>query len=140
MAASAFQTFLRYMELVAIYSFFMKFASSEQPGTDFTILACAELLAHLIGSSVALYLADKFGYADLFMLATVLSVLGITLTYFILRKLGGNTQALRVVWFSYSCFFLSSSQWPALATVTGLKPKNAWANEGSRDPAPHKQC
>ena len=92
MAASAFQTFLRYMELVAIYSFFMKFASSDQPGTDFTILACAELLIYLIGSSVAGYLADKFGYADLFMLATVLSMLGITLTYFILRKLGGNTQ------------------------------------------------
>lgn len=70
----------------------MKFASSDQPGTDFTILACAELLIYLIGSSVAGYLADKFGYADLFMLATVLSVLGITLTYFILRKLGGNTQ------------------------------------------------
>lgn len=87
MAASAFQTFLRYMELVAIYSLFMKFSSSEQPGTDFTILACAELLIYLIGSSVAGYLADKFGYMDLFMLATVLSLLGITLTFFILRKI-----------------------------------------------------
>jgi PAT family beta-lactamase induction signal transducer AmpG len=82
------------MELVAIYSLFMKASSSDQPGTDFTILACAELLIYLVGSSVAGYLADKFGYADLFTLATVLSALGIALTFYILRRLRGNGLAL----------------------------------------------
>ncbi|MBA8821940.1 MFS transporter [Ochrobactrum sp. P6BS-III] len=94
MTVSAIQTFLRYMELVAIYSLFMKASSSDQPGTDFTILACAELLIYLVGSSVAGFLADKFGYAHLFTLATVLSLLGIALTFYILRRLRGNGLSL----------------------------------------------
>lgn len=80
MTASAFQTFIRYMELVAIYSLFMGAASDDQPGTDFTILVCAELVIYLVGSSVAGLLADTFGYAALFALATAVSVLGVVVS------------------------------------------------------------
>ena len=81
MGASAFQALIRYMELVAIYSLFMKASSRDQPGTDFTILTCAELIVYLIGSSIAGLLADHLGYAPLFGIATLVSVLGILLAY-----------------------------------------------------------
>ncbi|WP_250956293.1 RhtX/FptX family siderophore transporter [Rhizobium sp. CG5] len=87
LAASGFQTLIRYMELVAIYSFFMKSASDDQPGTDFTLLACAELVIYIIGTSLAGIIADQVGYAWLFSLATVISVLGIALSLSMLRRL-----------------------------------------------------
>lgn len=87
LAASGFQTLIRYMELVAIYSFFMKSASDDQPGTDFTLLACAELVVYIIGTSVAGIIADRVGYAWLFSLATVISVFGIALSLIMLRRL-----------------------------------------------------
>ncbi|WP_050577482.1 RhtX/FptX family siderophore transporter [Sinorhizobium arboris] len=87
MSASAFQTLIRYMELVAIYSFFMASSSDDQPGTDFTILSCAELVVYLIGTSIAGYLADRFGYAALFSSATVISVLGIGLSVWMLERI-----------------------------------------------------
>jgi MFS transporter, PAT family, beta-lactamase induction signal transducer AmpG len=87
LAASGFQTLIRYMELVAIYSFFMKSASDDQPGTDFTLLACAELVVYIIGTSIAGIIADRVGYAWLFSLATVISVLGIALSLLMLRQL-----------------------------------------------------
>ena len=88
MTASAFQTLIRYMELVAIYSFFMASSSSDQPGTDFTILNCAELLIYLLGASVAGYFVDRLGYPALFVTATVISLGGIALSLFMLRRLG----------------------------------------------------
>lgn len=87
MTASAFQTLIRYMELVAIYSFFMRSSSSDQPGTDFTILTCAELVVYLLGSSVAGFLADRFGYSALFGSATLISLLGIGLAFYQLTRL-----------------------------------------------------
>ncbi|MCA1438628.1 RhtX/FptX family siderophore transporter [Ensifer sp. IC4062] len=87
MSASAFQTLIRYMELVAIYSFFMASSSDDQPGTDFTILSCAELIVYLIGTSIAGYIADQFGYATLFSSATAISVLGIGVSVWMLEKI-----------------------------------------------------
>ncbi|KQW31221.1 RhtX rhizobactin transporter [Rhizobium sp. Root274] len=87
LAASGFQTLIRYMELVAIYSFFMKSASDDQPGTDFTLLACAELVIYIIGTSLAGIIADRVGYAWLFSLATVISIFGIALSLTMLRRL-----------------------------------------------------
>ncbi len=75
------------MELVAIYSFFMASSSDDQPGTDFTILSCAELVVYLIGTSIAGYLADQFGYATLFSSATVISVLGIGVSAWMLERI-----------------------------------------------------
>ena len=93
MSASAFQTFIRYMELVAIYSFFMAYSSDDQPGTDFTILTCAELVIYLIGASIAGLLADRFGYEALFSLATVISFLGIGLSVWILQTIKAKPHA-----------------------------------------------
>ena len=87
LSASAFQTFIRYMELVAIYSFFMASSSDSQPGTDFTLLSCAELVIYLIGASVAGYLADKLGFATLFTLATLISILGVAISVWMLGKM-----------------------------------------------------
>lgn len=84
--AAAFQTLIRYMEIVALYSLFMSVASSDQPGTDFTILACAQLAIYLIGSLVAGRLADAMGYGALFFLAAALSGVAVVLTTRVLRR------------------------------------------------------
>ncbi|WLS11102.1 RhtX/FptX family siderophore transporter (plasmid) [Shinella sumterensis] len=95
MSASAFQSLIRYMELVAIYSLFMKSSSNEQPGTDFTILTCAELIVYLVGASIAGFLADRLGYAILFGIATFVSFAGIGLAYRQLAKLDQRELPVR---------------------------------------------
>lgn len=92
MSASAFQTLIRYMELVAIYSFFMKSASRDQPGTDFTILTCAELIVYMLGASIAGYIADWLGYAALFSTATVISLFGMGLSVWFLNRIGHSAK------------------------------------------------
>lgn len=69
------------MEIVALYSLFMSVTSSDQPGTDFTILSCAQLIVYLVGSMLAGRLADMLGYSALFTLATVLSGIAVVATY-----------------------------------------------------------
>ena len=78
--AAGFQTLIRYMEIVALYSLFMAVTTSEQPGTDFTILACAQLLVYLVGSMLAGKLADMMGYGFLFGLATAISAIAVIAT------------------------------------------------------------
>ncbi|WP_197027216.1 RhtX/FptX family siderophore transporter [Methylopila sp. 73B] len=93
MSASAVQTFIRYMELVAIYSLFMSVASDDQPGTDFTILVCAELVIYLVGSSLAGLLADALGYGALFGLATAVSILGVAASSLLLGTMERRNAA-----------------------------------------------
>lgn len=90
--AAAFQTLIRYMEIVALYSVFMAAASKDQPGTDFTILACAQLVIYLAGSSLAGILADRLGYSILFGLATVLSAVAVLLTSYLLGRAAAHPQ------------------------------------------------
>ncbi|MEW9307748.1 MFS transporter [Labrys neptuniae] len=78
--AAGFQTFIRYMEIVALYSLFMTVTSSDQPGTDFTILACAQMVVYLVGSLISGKLADLMGYGALFGLATALSAIAVLAT------------------------------------------------------------
>ncbi|RYE34699.1 MAG: RhtX/FptX family siderophore transporter [Hyphomicrobiales bacterium] len=78
--AAGFQTLIRYMEIVALYSLFMAVTTSDQPGTDFTILACAQLLVYLAGSMLAGKLADAMGYGFLFALATAISAIAVIAT------------------------------------------------------------
>ena len=78
--AAGFQTLIRYMEIVALYSLFMAVTTSDQPGTDFTILACAQLLVYLAGSMLAGKLADTLGYGALFSLATAISAVAVIAT------------------------------------------------------------
>ncbi|WP_048646712.1 MFS transporter [Nitratireductor soli] len=83
--ASAFQTLIRYMEIVALYSLFMSVTSSEQPGTDFTILACGQLIVYLMGSMSSGALADLFGYGALFGFSAALSGIAVLATILMLR-------------------------------------------------------
>ncbi|KAB2764511.1 MFS transporter [Brucella anthropi] len=85
--ASAFQTIIRYMEIVALYSLFMSVTSPDQPGTDFTILACAQIVVYLAGSMVSGILADCLGYGPLFALAAALSGLAVLATIRMLKTL-----------------------------------------------------
>lgn len=87
--AAGFQTLIRYMEIVALYSLFMTVSSTEQPGTDFTILACAQLVVYLLGALISGKLADALGYSALFGLAALLSGLATVAT---LRLLGASLR------------------------------------------------
>lgn len=80
LGAAGFQTLIRYMEIVALYSLFMAAASKEQPGTDFTILSCAQMIVYLLGSMVAGVMADRLGYPALFFTATAISGAAVYLT------------------------------------------------------------
>jgi len=85
--ASFLQTLVRYMEIVALYSLFMAVTSSDQPGTDFTILSCAQLIVYLVGSMIAGRLADTLGYGALFSISVILSGIAVIGTMMILNKL-----------------------------------------------------
>ena len=74
------------MEIVALYSLFMAAASKEQPGTDFTILACAQLIVYFAGSMLSGRIADWLGYGTLFGLATLLSLIATIATMWILAS------------------------------------------------------
>lgn len=84
--ASVLQTLIRYMEIVALYSLFMSVTSSSQPGTDFTILACAQLIVYLVGSSLSGVLADLLGYGVLFSLSAALSGIAVIGTIMLLNR------------------------------------------------------
>lgn len=94
--AALFQTLIRYMEIVALYSLFMSVSSSDQPGTDFTILACAQLIVYLIGSLLAGVLADRLGYGTLFMLATAISAVAVVATTSLLKTYAGRMSATHI--------------------------------------------
>ncbi|WP_310620017.1 MFS transporter [Flexibacterium corallicola] len=79
-ALSAANTFIRYMEIVGLYSAFMRSSSLRQAGTDFTILSCANLLVYMLGSISAGAIGQYLGYGPLFSLATTLSLLGIAVS------------------------------------------------------------
>ena len=67
-------TIVRYMEVVALYSFYMGVANPRQAATDFTILSSAQLLIYMIGGMMGGVIADAIGYRDLFTLSAVLSI------------------------------------------------------------------
>ncbi|MTI02801.1 MFS transporter [Roseibium sp. RKSG952] len=70
---SMLNTFSRYMEIVGLFTVFMRVSSLSQAGTDFTILSSANLLVYMVGSMAAGVAAQAFGYAFVFWLACALS-------------------------------------------------------------------
>ncbi|WP_165390334.1 MFS transporter [Thalassococcus sp. S3] len=72
-ALSVFDTFLRYIEIVGLFTAFMRFASLRQAATDFTLLTSATLLMYMIGGIVAGQLAEAMGYGPVFLTAALLS-------------------------------------------------------------------
>ncbi len=71
--AAGFQRLIRDMEIAALSSLFMAVASTDQPGTAFTIRACAQLIVCFVGALISGKLADLLGYGAVFGLATLLS-------------------------------------------------------------------
>lgn len=95
-ALSAANTFIRYMEIVGLYTAFMRASSLKQVGTDFTILSCANLLVYMLGSVAAGFIAQNVGYGTLFSLATLCSIAGIlaSMRFFLKASLStGQPQA-----------------------------------------------
>ncbi len=88
MGAAVAQTLIRYMEIVALYSLFMAACSTSQPGTDFTILASAQLLVYQLGSVLAGQIADGAGYAVLLWLAVAISGIAVLWVARHLRRTG----------------------------------------------------
>jgi len=77
LALSASATVPRYMEVVALYSLFMGAASRDRASTDFSLLACAQVLVYSAGGMISGVIADRLGYPALFGIATVLSVVSL---------------------------------------------------------------
>ncbi|MBU3030403.1 MFS transporter [Paracoccus marinaquae] len=75
LALSGVDTFLRYVEMVGLYTAFMRFSSLAQAGTDFTLLTSVNLLMYMLGGMIAGAMASAFGYGPVFALAVVLSAL-----------------------------------------------------------------
>ncbi|WP_245806456.1 hypothetical protein [Francisella halioticida] len=80
----------RLMEMIVLYTIFMKFSSKDQAGTDFTILVCAELLIYIVGMSISGFLATRIGYSMLFILGGTLSIPSFLIAFFLLKKLPHN--------------------------------------------------
>jgi MFS transporter (putative signal transducer) len=74
-ALSGLDTFLRYVEMVGLYTAFMRFSSLTQAGTDFTLLTSVNLLMYMLGSMIAGTMASGLGYGPVFALAALLSAL-----------------------------------------------------------------
>ena len=75
----------RYMEMVALYALFMATASRRQPGTDFSILACAELLSYMLSSIAGGFIAKQLGFSGLFAVGSVLALVCWWATWYLLR-------------------------------------------------------
>ena len=85
-ALSMLNTFSRYMEMVGLFTAFMRVSSLGQAGTDFTLLSSANLFVYMIGSMVAGVAAQSFGYTSVFWSACLLSVITGAIALHLLRK------------------------------------------------------
>ena len=65
----------RYMEMVALYALFMASSSRRQPGTDFSIFACAELLSYMLSAMAGGFIAKQFQFSGLFGVGMALAML-----------------------------------------------------------------
>ncbi|XSZ47327.1 hypothetical protein ACP8HZ_00390 [Francisella noatunensis] len=86
----------RLMEMIVLYTIFMKFSSKDQAGTDFTVLVCAELLIYILGMSLSGFLAANIGYSMLFALGGIISIPGYLIALLLLQKLfpGESTKPI----------------------------------------------
>ncbi|WP_460480162.1 MFS transporter [Comamonas humi] len=63
----------RYMEMVVLYALFMSVSNRDQPGTDFTILACAEFFSYMLSSMAGGFIAKQLGFSGLFGVSCALA-------------------------------------------------------------------
>lgn len=86
---------LRYMEMVALYALFMNASSQKQPGTDFSMFVCAELLTYMLSSMAGGAVAQQLSFTGLFAVATGLGLVSWLSTPVLLRKFQQTTAGLR---------------------------------------------
>ncbi|PCJ71952.1 MAG: MFS transporter [Rhodobiaceae bacterium] len=89
-AAAMADTVIRYVEIVVLYSYFMKWSAGSQSATDFSVLSSAQLFLYMVSSMVSGLIADALGYVTLFSLASGLSVLTLIA---VMVLLGTRSQA-----------------------------------------------
>lgn len=77
---------LRYMEMVALYALFMSVSSQKQPGTDFSVFVCAELLTYMLSSMAGGAIAQHLSFTGLFAVATGLGLVSLLCTPVLLRR------------------------------------------------------
>lgn len=92
-ALSMLNTFNRYMEMVGLFTAFMRVSSLAQAGTDFTLLSSANLFVYMLGSMAAGMAAQALGYAAVFWLAFALSLATGAVAIGLLRKSGADHTA-----------------------------------------------
>ena len=85
------------MATVALFTLMMDAASREHASTDYTLLACAIVLTMGLASFAGAAVGDAFGYAALFVLATIVSLAGCLTLVRVLDR-GGGPALLRSVW------------------------------------------
>ncbi len=89
---SLLNTFSRYMEIVGLFTAFMRMSSLSQAGTDFTLLSSANLLVYMVGSMAAGGIAQAMGYGFVFWTATTLSLSTGVFSLFLLRTSAAHLQ------------------------------------------------
>ena len=85
------------MATVALFTLMMDASDPDHAGTDYTLLACAVVLAGGLAGVVAGLLGDTLGYAGTFGLSVLVSGLGCVLLVRMLDA-GGGPRRLDAVW------------------------------------------
>lgn len=78
---------VRYLAMTSLYALFMRLCSTQQAGTDFTLLVCFELLVYFVGGALSGVLAKGLGYAGFYWLLAGVSVLSVLLSQLIIKKI-----------------------------------------------------
>ena len=85
------------MATVALFTLMMDASDRNHAGTDYTLYACAIVIATGISSFVGAALADALGYTVLFAVATLVALLGCLALVRAIDR-GAGPDRLRVVW------------------------------------------
>lgn len=85
------------MATVALFTLMMDASDPEHAGTDYTLLACAVVLAQGLAAFAAAAIGDAFGYLPAFAAGFVVSVLGCALLVVLLDR-GRGPARLEAVW------------------------------------------
>lgn len=78
---------VRSMEMVVLYTFFMKNCDRRQVATDLSILLCSEIIIYSSGIMLSGYLVKFLGYTGLFILGGNLSFIATFICAYILYKI-----------------------------------------------------
>ncbi len=85
------------MATVALFTLMMDASDPEHAGTDYTVQACAIVMAMGLANFAAGFVGDAYGYGVMFGISFVLSALGCVLLVLALDRRAGP-ERLRAVW------------------------------------------